>query len=297
MGHNYPLWAQNPFSAPQLPPIKSESALGTPQDEIWKSPTYDPQYFDTPKFSPPKFFDLATFFAEAKVYVTAVADSKLAPADELLRQNTYHAQIPGTLTCLTENEWKFLPLWAGGLDDGTGHVFSNEPVEAIPDAAFSTPGPSIHTGDSTWSSAASSNGDFDMLSDVGFSDSFNTSTAVADGTSDQLFRHRIYTPSSGISCADDSSTVDLVQDMEEEKARHEVEALEAIQAAEEAHRIEMRRQHAEKAQDLCYDDMFMTDTESDIEAEDGSDSDATERGDDFVDLGEDDVFDLAIRLK
>ncbi|KAK5950900.1 hypothetical protein OHC33_007971 [Knufia fluminis] len=37
-----------------------------------------------------------------------------------------------TLLCLNDNEWKYLPLWAGGLDDGTGGVF-NDGVE-VPDA-------------------------------------------------------------------------------------------------------------------------------------------------------------------
>ena len=37
-----------------------------------------------------------------------------------------------TLLCLNDNEWKYLPLWAGGLDDGTGGVF-NDGIE-VPDA-------------------------------------------------------------------------------------------------------------------------------------------------------------------
>ncbi|XXG94394.1 hypothetical protein Hte_000649 [Hypoxylon texense] len=46
---------------------------------------------------------------------------------------------------LIEDEFQFLPLWAGGLDDGTGGVF--EP--AVPDADMGPigPGPAYHTGD------------------------------------------------------------------------------------------------------------------------------------------------------
>ena len=45
---------------------------------------------------------------------------------------------------LDENELKFLPMWAGGWDDGTGGVFQEQipPTEMGP----SEPGPSYHTG-------------------------------------------------------------------------------------------------------------------------------------------------------
>jgi hypothetical protein len=48
------------------------------------------------------------------------------------------------LLALTSNEMKFLPLWAGGNDDGTGGVFEQflPPAEMGP----SGPGPSYHTG-------------------------------------------------------------------------------------------------------------------------------------------------------
>lgn len=48
------------------------------------------------------------------------------------------------LLTLTNNEMKFLPLWAGGCDDGTGGVFETQ----IPPAVMGPngPGPSYHTG-------------------------------------------------------------------------------------------------------------------------------------------------------
>ncbi|KXJ95285.1 hypothetical protein Micbo1qcDRAFT_192344 [Microdochium bolleyi] len=53
---------------------------------------------------------------------------------------------------LTEEEFKYLPLWAGGLDDGTGGVFQDEP---LPDADMGPigPGPAYHTGYSVMSGA------------------------------------------------------------------------------------------------------------------------------------------------
>lgn len=47
---------------------------------------------------------------------------------------------------LSDEEFKFLPLWAGGLDDGTGGVFQPD----VPDAERGFPigpGPSFHTGE------------------------------------------------------------------------------------------------------------------------------------------------------
>ncbi|KAI8635229.1 hypothetical protein F5Y19DRAFT_469097 [Xylariaceae sp. FL1651] len=48
--------------------------------------------------------------------------------------------------CLSDEEFKFLPLWAGGLDDGTGAVYQSE----IPDAERGFPigpGPGFYTGE------------------------------------------------------------------------------------------------------------------------------------------------------
>lgn len=47
---------------------------------------------------------------------------------------------------ISDEEFKFLPLWAGGFDDGTGGVFQHD----IPDAERGFPigpGPSFHTGE------------------------------------------------------------------------------------------------------------------------------------------------------
>ncbi|KAK4126222.1 hypothetical protein N657DRAFT_679194 [Parathielavia appendiculata] len=48
------------------------------------------------------------------------------------------------LLCLDESELNYLPIWAGGLDDGSGGVFQ----QAIPetDMGPSEPGPGYHTG-------------------------------------------------------------------------------------------------------------------------------------------------------
>lgn len=99
-----------------------------------------------------------------------------------------------TLLCLDENEYKYLPLWAGGMDDGSGGVFE----EMIPPANKGPigPGPSYHTG-STLNSAASSEMDFDG-GDTGSwtsggldTEYLHTSLAVGDGHSDHIDRRYV----------------------------------------------------------------------------------------------------------
>jgi hypothetical protein len=62
---------------------------------------------------------------------------------------------------LSEELYKFLPLWAGGLDDGTGGVYQSEIPDAESGAAPIGPGPGFHTGNTVVNGdyAASSIGD------------------------------------------------------------------------------------------------------------------------------------------
>ncbi|CAH0015563.1 unnamed protein product [Clonostachys rhizophaga] len=60
------------------------------------------------------------------------------------------------LLTLTDNEMKYLPLWAGGNDDGTGGVFEDflPPAEMGPNG----PGPAYHTGQTLLSETSSVSG-------------------------------------------------------------------------------------------------------------------------------------------
>jgi hypothetical protein len=94
-------------------------------------------------------------------------------------ENDWSVLCP-TLLCLTEEEYKFLPLFAGGWNDGSGGVFEEEipPAEKGP----AGPGPAFHTG-STANSLASDL-DFDGRSstfDTATMDGVETSLGVEDG--------------------------------------------------------------------------------------------------------------------
>ncbi|KAL4946781.1 hypothetical protein BDV06DRAFT_181531 [Aspergillus oleicola] len=85
-------------------------------------------------------FSLPAFIGEAEFYCATFAKEMFAPnRDEM----TY--DLTDTLTCLREREFKYLPLWAGGCDDGTGGVYAEQVPFAETDG-FSAPGPCIHTG-------------------------------------------------------------------------------------------------------------------------------------------------------
>ncbi|RAH75922.1 hypothetical protein BO86DRAFT_44783 [Aspergillus japonicus CBS 114.51] len=65
------------------------------------------------------------------------------PHDFLNQLSSYLHSI-----CLTANEMKYLPLWAGGNDDGSGGVFADLDIPNAEHAGFATPGPGIHIGSS-----------------------------------------------------------------------------------------------------------------------------------------------------
>ncbi|KAJ5097900.1 hypothetical protein N7532_004901 [Penicillium argentinense] len=88
-----------------------------------------------------KKFDLNGFLTHASASIRQYV------RDLLFRSEYFSEANDGTetLNCLTERQLRFLPLWAGGDDDGSGGVFS-ENIPIMEDGGFSTPGPAIHTG-------------------------------------------------------------------------------------------------------------------------------------------------------
>ncbi|KAJ5469161.1 hypothetical protein N7475_006913 [Penicillium sp. IBT 31633x] len=84
---------------------------------------------------------------------------------------TIRHELTDTLTCLTYNEFQYLPLWAGGNDDETGGVFADLSIPSMDTGGFSGPGPAVHTG-----SIASTN---DSFSEIDPNDSWSTVHAAS----------------------------------------------------------------------------------------------------------------------
>ncbi|KAL8993378.1 MAG: hypothetical protein Q9188_007344 [Gyalolechia gomerana] len=118
-------------------------------------------------------------------YIESVCDKMTGPPDSD-RTEPMSTDMTLTLVCLDQSEWKYLPLYAGGLDDGSGGVFNDD--VPIADVGFSTAGPRIHTG--TGSSTASN--EFDFVGHQDLDSTHHTSTMTNDGFSDHMDRRRVY---------------------------------------------------------------------------------------------------------
>ena len=112
-------------------------------------------------------FSLMRFFEQATAYLQNVAGRMLAPTDASIRAGTHPLGLSEVLVSLEDSEFKYLPLWAGGCDDGSGGVYDDD--VPIATSGFSHPGPNVHLG--SGSSAASSEFDF-----IRGAHSHNTST-------------------------------------------------------------------------------------------------------------------------
>ena len=232
----------------------------------------------------PAVFDLELFFVEARRYIESFARQKLQSSDAYLREEPHEVGITNTLVCLADSEWKYLPLWAGGNDDGSGGVYVDQPDTA--DLGFSSPGPEIHTGTPATSIKSPSELDFenfDIISDHSSAEStLNTSMVNNRGFSDHMRRNRVYAADSADTSSHQSSTFTddftmVTEDDEEELARHQVEYQEQLEAAE-ARRVEKGK---DRMLDENYADLFDED-----EDDEGDDTDRAEDGD-FEDEDED----------
>ncbi|KAJ6024005.1 hypothetical protein N7540_004802 [Penicillium herquei] len=132
-GTSLPLRPANPANTDsQTQPLPSS----TPATDVPNAPaTGSETQLTVPVFNLHKFTQLV------EVYISTYASSLLST----------HEQVPlerratDLLTCLTDNQWKYLPLWAGGNDDGTGGVFTDEEIPNVSSEEFLGPGPAIGT--------------------------------------------------------------------------------------------------------------------------------------------------------
>jgi len=197
------------------------------------------------------------------------------------------------LLTLEEGETKYLPLWAGGFDDGSGGVFQDEVPPA--DMGPSEPGPHYHTGRTIASSsskgggedtdASSSTVDYAGSSTATFSDlgvggldlEDNTTarSTAAQGSAETTMGRRsgvISLPSEGFTSGDEGS---MAEAMLAVPAEHQAIA----QAVE---------QYVEGASDGGEETETETETEvgDEFEAEEGDDIDAMDT-DDTLSLDDD----------
>lgn len=223
-----------------------------------------------------EFFNLHEFFLQAIAAIEATARRKLQYADCLIREEPHEIGITNTLVCLQDSEWKYLPLWAGGFDDGTGGVFNDQLPAA--DLGFTTPGPEVHTG-STPANSIRTPSEFSMVDSDDGADTVNTvNTSMVNNRSfaGALHRKRVYAADSMDSTSSDGfDMVTVESDCEEEKARRQTEAQERVEAAEAEAASEARRIEKASARvvDENYADLFNYDEADQTERADDDDDD------------------------
>ncbi|EED16950.1 conserved hypothetical protein [Talaromyces stipitatus ATCC 10500] len=95
-------------------------------------------------------FDFSTFTLAVGNYLDRLASRIAGPPQYEQEPHSNPFEVPfeivDTLVCLQDEEFKFLPLWAGGNDDGTGGVFDDHSVPILEEGGFSTAGPSVRLG-------------------------------------------------------------------------------------------------------------------------------------------------------
>lgn len=222
------------------------------------------------------FFDLKRCFFQAGNYIDAFAKNKLRSSDQL------ELGIVNTLVCLEDSEWKYLPLYAGGNDDGSMGVYNDDLPTA--EHGFTTAGPEVHDG-STPVNSEKAPSEFNLISVGDSASTFNASTATNRGFSDTIRRGHVHAVESADDTTSDSFTVvtpSIDSDDEEAFARKQIEARERIEAAEEAAFNEGRRMLKGKGEmmdeDESYADLFEGEEE-----EDDSDTDRAEDNDEGED--------------
>ncbi|KAG9240902.1 hypothetical protein BJ878DRAFT_545777 [Calycina marina] len=159
------------FSAParHLSPDGGENLAIESDEENRGAPK--PAYFQ---------FSLKQLFTQVRIHANSVA-VKMRTDTEI----DFSIKLTDTILCLNHNEFKYLPLCAGGDDDGTGGVFD----PSVPPASMGPtgPGPVYHTGFSVIS--ASSQADYEM---DWHGSSVDTSIAVENGYSDHIDRRAVH---------------------------------------------------------------------------------------------------------
>lgn len=232
-----------------------------------------------------QFFDLDRFFEQAYNWIDTFANYQLRSSNNGSLQEPLNPGIANTLVCLQDSEWKYLPLWAGGNDDGSMGVYNDDLPTA--EHGFTTAGPEVHDG-STPANSVKAPSEFELVSAGDSASTFNTSTATNRGFSDGIRRGHVHAADSVDDSMSDSFTMvtpSVDSDDEETFARKQIEAQERIEKAEETAANEacwiakgMRKMVEE---DESYADFFSGE-------EDGDDNDTDRAGVDDED-DEDDM--------
>lgn len=110
------------------------------------------------------FFSVHQFCRDASRYIGSIATMMLKRSEDCMGFD-----IPEGLQCLTDHQYKFLPLWAGGCDDGSGGVGTDIPLPSTEGWDGIGPGMRGFAGTNTATAGASTyRGNEDVESSIDF---------------------------------------------------------------------------------------------------------------------------------
>jgi len=116
---------------------------------------------DSPEISSSQYIALDMIWGQSLNYVRSIS-SPFAEIPTMYDPTSWSDD--NFLLCLSDAEWEFLPLWADGLDDGTGGVFGDPQPEPAPQS------PPEDCGEGT---------DVESLADTNYSDCLLEMESVA----------------------------------------------------------------------------------------------------------------------
>ena len=217
--------------------------------------------------NPFDFFHFSTFCMQAEAHLKSLSSRMMAAPDVSVRTQGLEVRLTRTLVCLTNSEWKYLPMWAGGNDDGSGGVFADD-VPFSHDG-FTTAGPKVITAKQySMDSNSTGSSSFSVISHSGTSHP-NTSLLNHNGFSDPLPRG-ITVSNDGESWAS-SSAFESYDVVEADKEAHNVQVMLDNMEIEDTTAAQNEERVVKSAKlDEDFDDIFAYSSEE--EADDDGDT-------------------------
>jgi hypothetical protein len=111
-----------------------------------------------------------------------ICDEILNPPHLFHGEHRLPTDLIDTVMCLNDDEWKYLPLWAGGNDDDTGGVFDEVDVPNLEAGGFKGGKRGIYSAGDNSASSSVSGSSFDDIGSDAISTIGKASKVATDGT-------------------------------------------------------------------------------------------------------------------
>jgi hypothetical protein len=155
-------------------------------DVDWTLPRVKQQFSDhcstEPSHRQPAYLSYAVLLNDIGNVLHRISDEIINPAHLFHGDNLLPTNLIDNLLCLNDDEWKYLPLWAGGNDDGTGGVFDEVDVPNLEVGGFKGGKRGIGSVRASEGSSSVSESSFDDIGSDAISTVGKASKAATDGT-------------------------------------------------------------------------------------------------------------------